>query len=777
MISSRLSTGGLVIRWVARLIALTIVTACAHPVGAQEITASPAESSSRFSLPRIVRITNTLRGEDGRALSGAYEVKVSLFESESGGSAVWSEQHLVNVDDRGQYFLLLGSQSPDGLPLGVFQDGRARWLEIEVLGFPPQSRLMLVSVPYALKAGDADTLGGRPLRDFMLVQETSSSGGAERLQSAAASEVETSGTVSSVSNTANRVAKFVGVDTLGDSLIFDNGTNVGIGTTSPQQKLDVNGNITLSNAPGGAGLAGFNISGDGVFRAGINMPTLLGESLPARQGAFFTMDTRAAESVLAIFTKSAGSSTEIERLTIKSTGNVGIGNPFPSQKLDVNGNVTLSNAPGGAGLAGFNISGDGVFRAGINMPTLLGESLPSRQGAFFTMDTRAGESVLAIFTKSPGSSTETERFTVKSTGNVGINSPFPTSRLEVADSSTTQTARFTQSGAGTQSFSVATPPPTAVRGDATSATGVTSGVLGITSAVLGRGVLGESLATTGQNMGVYGVAVNSPDGSGVWGEATNAAGDAVGVFGRSSSNSGTGVFGDATAASGDAVGVAGRSAAAGGTGVMGEVIANTGENYGVAGRVFNSTNSASTAGMFINTGSGNILVGRTSAAGGAANVFRVATNGQVFGSAFNTSGADFAESVAVKEDKADYVPGDVIGIDPAGMRRFTKIARAYSTLIAGIYSTKPGILASQHHPEDSRITEQEIPLAVVGIVPCKVTNENGEIRPGDLLVSSSRPGYAMKGTDRARMNGAVLGKALQPMDQTTGIIEVLVSLQ
>jgi hypothetical protein len=49
---------------------------------------------------------------------------------------------------------------------------------------------------------------------------------------------------------------------------------------------------------------------------------------------------------------------------------------------------------------------------------------------------------------------------------------------------------------------------------------------------------------------------------------------------------------------------------------------------------------------------------------------------------------------------------------------------------------------------------------VIGIVPCKVTTENGSISREDLLVASSRPGYAMKGTDRRRMLGAVFGKAL-----------------
>lgn len=72
---------------------------------------------------------------------------------------------------------------------------------------------------------------------------------------------------------------------------------------------------------------------------------------------------------------------------------------------------------------------------------------------------------------------------------------------------------------------------------------------------------------------------------------------------------------------------------------------------------------------------------------------------------------------------------------------------------------------------------QEIPLAMVGIVPCHVSAENGPIRRGDLLVTSSTPGYAMRGTDRTLMVGAVVGKALQNLDTGAGVIEILVSLE
>jgi hypothetical protein len=115
-------------------------------------------------------------------------------------------------------------------------------------------------------------------------------------------------------------------------------------------------------------------------------------------------------------------------------------------------------------------------------------------------------------------------------------------------------------------------------------------------------------------------------------------------------------------------------------------------------------------------------------------------------------------------------------LDATSNRQLTLAAEPYSTLVAGIYSTKPGVLATTHKL-DTAATVGEVPLAIVGIVPCKVSAENGPIHRGDLLVTSSTPGYAMKGTDRGRMLGAVVGKAMEPLEKGTGLIQVLVTLQ
>ena len=137
-------------------------------------------------------------------------------------------------------------------------------------------------------------------------------------------------------------------------------------------------------------------------------------------------------------------------------------------------------------------------------------------------------------------------------------------------------------------------------------------------------------------------------------------------------------------------------------------------------------------------------------------------------------GGDYADSVDVTGDRAKYDAGDLLVIDPDHPGKFLKSAAPYSTSVAGIFSTKPGTVGRRQTGPKS---PDEVPMAMIGLVPPKVTAENGPIRPGDLLVTASMTGYAMKGTDRGRMLGAVVGKALGSLDSGTGVIEVVVTLQ
>ena len=140
------------------------------------------------------------------------------------------------------------------------------------------------------------------------------------------------------------------------------------------------------------------------------------------------------------------------------------------------------------------------------------------------------------------------------------------------------------------------------------------------------------------------------------------------------------------------------------------------------------------------------------------------------------TGGDYAESVNVSGVRNEYEPGDVLVIDPASEGKFLKSSVPYSTSVTGIYSTKPGVVGRRQHTTQEHMKE-EVPMAMTGIVPTKVSAENGPIKPGDLLVTSSKVGYAMKGTDRSQMLGAVIGKAIGHLDAGVGTIEAVVTLQ
>jgi hypothetical protein len=186
-----------------------------------------------------------------------------------------------------------------------------------------------------------------------------------------------------------------------------------------------------------------------------------------------------------------------------------------------------------------------------------------------------------------------------------------------------------------------------------------------------------------------------------------------------------------------------------------------------------------------NVGIGTTAPGATLEVNGTAKIdgaLTVGSSGIVFpdgtsqGTAFNTTlcGGDYAESVDVSGQREGYEPGDVLVIDPKAPGRFFKSSVPYSTIVAGVFSTKPGTVGRR---QTTAKTPEEVPMAMVGIVPVKVTAGNGPIHTGDLLVTSSEAGYAMKGINREQMLGAVIGKALNSLESGKGVIEVLVTLQ
>jgi hypothetical protein len=145
----------------------------------------------------------------------------------------------------------------------------------------------------------------------------------------------------------------------------------------------------------------------------------------------------------------------------------------------------------------------------------------------------------------------------------------------------------------------------------------------------------------------------------------------------------------------------------------------------------------------------------------------VASDGSMHASSFQTGAADVAEWVRVQED---VELGDVLSLDPTNPQTYRLSQTAYWRLVSGVVSSSPGISLGRTDAVGPKAL-----LALVGIVPVKVTSEGGLIQPGDLLVTSSTPGHAMRWAGDDPCPCALIGKALEPMTDESGMILVLLT--
>jgi hypothetical protein len=148
-------------------------------------------------------------------------------------------------------------------------------------------------------------------------------------------------------------------------------------------------------------------------------------------------------------------------------------------------------------------------------------------------------------------------------------------------------------------------------------------------------------------------------------------------------------------------------------------------------------------------------------------------NGTTRTKVLEITGADLAEKFPATEQ---IEPGMVVAIDPTSPGRLCLARGAYNRCVAGVVSgannfSAGAILGNLPGHEDAP------PVALSGRVYVWCDSTGGGIEPGDLLTTSDTPGHAMKATDHARSQGAVLGKAMSPLPSGCGLVLVLVSLQ
>lgn len=128
-------------------------------------------ASGDLAVPPLIPYSGQLRAAAGKSLAGVVvAVEFSVYDEQQFGTRLWTEVQNVQLDQNGRFSALLGTGSPGGIPIDLFTNGVQRWLEAHAVGQADEPRTLMVSVPYAVKAEDAATLGGKPASAYMLAR-------------------------------------------------------------------------------------------------------------------------------------------------------------------------------------------------------------------------------------------------------------------------------------------------------------------------------------------------------------------------------------------------------------------------------------------------------------------------------------------------------------------------------------------------------------------------------------------------------------------------------
>jgi hypothetical protein len=444
-------------------------------LGAQTVSAKPpTDASAPQAVPRLVQFGGQLLTGAGKARSGSVMLTISLYKDQTGEPSLWSEQQVVTLDAAGRYSVILGTRTNGGIPEELFSGSTARWLGVRVEAEEEQPRVMLLSFPYALKAADADTLGGKTLSQFVLTENLQETLKSTSRTGAAAIGV---GDPGSLVSTVGRIAKFSDTaNTTVDSNIFEVAAsgNIGIGTTNPQSLLELSGAGKELSLVDGASNAAGQVIRYKKSRGTVGAPTIVNNGDIVGQFNFMGHDGAAFQNAamilgmvdgapaannmpgrLSFLTTPSGSAVSVERMRIDNQGNVGLGTTNPMAMLDMQGAgkeiMFTDGASNGAGavIRYRKARGSISLPALVNSGDILGQfNFMGFDGTSFqnagmilgvtegTPSTNNMPGRIAFLTTPNGSTISVERMRINSAGFVGIGTTTPSTMLHVAGSVT-----------------------------------------------------------------------------------------------------------------------------------------------------------------------------------------------------------------------------------------------------------------------------------------------------------------------------------------------------
>jgi hypothetical protein len=328
----------------------------------------PASPSSAV-VPRLVNFSGNATDVHGKAVSGVAGATFAIYKDQYEGAPLWMETQNIHADTEGNYTVQLGAAKSEGLPVELFTTPEPRWLGVRINGGEEQPRVLLVSVPYALKAADAETLGGKPLSAFQLAPVASNKNASS--QEAQPALTEQSNEIVCLSGTACK-AKFIpqfssngGSAKVTDSIISQNGSTVGIAGSAA-----VNGSLTAGSVTGSTGVTGTSSTGaDAILGQntaggiGVHGTASVGGGSPAIWGENFATSGGIADGVHGV-AHSAGSSG-VAGVNVGGVGGIAVGGFSTFNGIGIYGQASAGSGTSAAGVGVWgdtsNFNGYAVF--------------------------------------------------------------------------------------------------------------------------------------------------------------------------------------------------------------------------------------------------------------------------------------------------------------------------------------------------------------------------------------------------------------------------------
>jgi trimeric autotransporter adhesin len=313
----------------------------------------PSISSQTATVPHLVRFAGTIRDAGGKPRTGIAGLTFALYKEEQGGAALWLETQNVQLDSNGHYSVMLGASKTEGLRVELFASGEARWLGVQAEGQAEQPRVLLLSVPYALKAGDAETVGGVPASAFLRAPQP----GSKTVDASVAAAPKAAAAVGGTGK-VSYLPIWTGTGTLGNSTLFEKAGKLGIGTVAPTTTLDVNGTATIrgdATITGNLTASNSLIAPSGGF-SGNNTSQIVNVTQAGSGKGIYASTSSSANTAAALYGAANGSSGNTHGVVGLSSSNTGVG---------VEGGAGAFGSGTSTGVYGFSISSSGTGVAGV----------------------------------------------------------------------------------------------------------------------------------------------------------------------------------------------------------------------------------------------------------------------------------------------------------------------------------------------------------------------------------------------------------------------------